>query len=162
MIVLQTGSSTHGSGGSIKLKSGDGGGMYNGGDIGLTAGQTSAQGRKAGRVSITGGEGSSAHTTDGGDGGDIDLMGGEAKGESDNDNGGSVTIRGGTSFTGYGGSLKFISGQSTESSSGDVREFCPYILQSVSSYLIILFLYFFLHQCLRVHRLDTKTARQGH
>ena len=33
---------------------------------------------------------------DGGDGGDIILVGGEAKGESINDNGGSVSIRGGT------------------------------------------------------------------
>jgi hypothetical protein len=122
MITLHTGSSKSGAGGSLELQVGDGGGLSNGGDIFLVAGQTSAQGRKGGSVTITGGEGSSAHITDGGDGGNIILMGGEAKGESANDNGGSITVRGGTSFAGYGGSLELISGQSTESSSGDICE----------------------------------------
>ena len=105
------------------MASGDGG-NYDGGDVSLTAGQASAQARKGGGVSITGGEGSSAHSTDGGDGGDISLKGGEAKGLSANDNAGSIEIQGGTSFKGYGGSLKLLSGESTESSSGDIREFC--------------------------------------
>jgi hypothetical protein len=122
MITLHTGSLKSGAGGSLELQVGDGGGLSNGGDIFLVAGQTSAQGRKGGSVAITGGEGSSAHITDGGDGGNIILMGGEAKGESANDNGGSITVRGGTSFAGYGGSLELISGQSTESSSGDICE----------------------------------------
>jgi hypothetical protein len=91
------------------LQVGDGGGLSNGGDISLVAGQTSAQARQGGSVTITGGEGSSAHHTDGGDGGNIILLGGEAKGESANDNGGSITVRGGTSFAGYGGSLELIS-----------------------------------------------------
>ena len=133
-IYIQTGSSTNAAGGLISLTSGNGGGLVDGGDITLTAGQTvshavlvvpispsimsvssnthyptslstqqSAQGRKGGSVHIAGGEGSSAHTTDGGDGGDIVMTGGEAKGESANDNGGSVTIQGGTSYAGYGG-----------------------------------------------------------
>ena len=123
MIALQTGSSKYGAGGSLSLRIGDGG-EYDGGDISLTAGQASSQARKGGSVSIMGGEGSSAHSTDGGDGGDIVLMGGEAKGEGNNDNAGSITIQGGTSFTGYGGSLELLSGQSTKSSSGDVCECC--------------------------------------
>lgn len=95
------------------------------GDMSLNAGQTSAQGRKGGSVEIKGGEGSSSHTIDGGDGGNIVLEGGEAKGQSENDNGGSITIRGGTSYTGYGGSLELISGQSTKISSGDIcKHFC--------------------------------------
>lgn len=56
----------------------------------------------------------------GGDGGDIDLKGGEAKGESDSDNGGSISLMGGTSYTGYGGSIRISSGSSTLSSSGSV------------------------------------------
>ena len=122
VITLQTGLSKSGAGGSLELQVGDGGGLSNGGDISLVAGQTSAQARQGGSVTITGGEGSSAHHTDGGDGGNIILLGGEAKGESANDNGGSITVRGGTSFAGYGGSLELISGQSTESSSGDICE----------------------------------------
>ena len=72
------------------------------------------------RTRTVGGEGSSAHQTDGGDGGNVVVFGGEAKGESRHDNGGSIIIRGGTSFTGYGGSLQLKSGYSTESSSGDI------------------------------------------
>ncbi len=56
----------------------------------------------------------------GGDGGDIDLKGGEAKGESDSDNGGSISLMGGTSYTGYSGSIHISSGSSTLSSSGSV------------------------------------------
>ena len=67
-----------------------------------------------------GGEGSSAHSNDSGDGGDVVLTGGEAKGESKNDNGGSIPVRGGTSFEGHGGSLGLLPGQSTKSSSGDL------------------------------------------
>ncbi len=122
-IVLQTGSSKNGPGGSLSLKSGDGGGLFDGGDISVTAGQTSAQGRKGGSVTIFGGEGSSAHMIDGGDGGNIILLGGESKGESSSDNGGRITIQGGKSFAGVGGSLDIISGESSETSSGDLCEF---------------------------------------
>ena len=59
-----------------------------------------------GAVKIVGGEGSSAHNTDGGDGGDILLLGGEAKGEGLDDNGGSIKIQGAVSFAGHGGSLE--------------------------------------------------------
>ena len=51
------------------------------------------------------------------------YLGGEAKGEDFYDDGGRVSIEGGTSLVGYGGSLEFISGQSTEASSGDIRTF---------------------------------------
>lgn len=128
------------------LQVGDGGGLSNGGSLYLAAGQTSSQGRKGGTVTIgtlcihqkysidaypllicfynrtctVGGEGSSAQQTDGGDGGNVVVFGGEAKGESRHDNGGSIIVRGGTSFTGYGGSLQLKSGYSTESSSGDI------------------------------------------
>ena len=74
-----------------------------------------------GAVKIVGGEGSSAHNTDGGDGGDILLLGGEAKGEGLDDNGGSIKIQGAVSFAGHGGSLELISGQSTEASSGAIK-----------------------------------------
>ena len=133
----------------------------------MVAGQTSAQGRKGGSVNIVGGEGSSSHTTDGGDGGNIILMGGEAKGESAHDNGGSITVQGGTSFAGLGGSLELISGQSTKSSSGDIcelmmhsdslcRSHCSSIKLSLyaSSALLL--------QCLLAHLPETKMALVGH
>ena len=49
MVTLQTGSSKTAAGGSLSLQIGDGGGMANGGDILLTAGLTSAQGKKGGK-----------------------------------------------------------------------------------------------------------------
>ena len=71
-------------------------------------------------MSIAGSEGSSAHSTDGGEGGNIVLIGVEGKGESKNDNGGSINLQGGNLFEGCGRSLILLSGQSTKSSSGDV------------------------------------------
>ena len=75
----------------------------------MIAGQTFKQGHKGESVSIAGGEGSSARSTDGGDGGNIILIGGEAKGESKNDNGGSINLQGGNSFEGCGRSLSLLS-----------------------------------------------------
>jgi len=167
LIILQTGLSKSGAGGSLSLQVGNGGGLSNGGDISLVAGQTSAQGRKGGNVEIVGGEGSSSHTTDGGDGGNVILMGGEAKGESAHDNGGSITVRGGTSFAGLGGSLELISGQSTESSSGDICELmmhsdslcrsnCSNFESSLYASSVLL------PQCLLAHLPETKMALVGH
>ena len=91
------------------------------GDISLTAGLTSSSGQKGGDVRISGGEGSSAHTEEGGDGGTLIFIGGEAKGEGENDNGGSIAIQGGLSYEGYGGSVDLSSGPSSKSSSGDIK-----------------------------------------
>ncbi len=57
-------------------------------------------------------EGSSAHTTDGGDGGKIIIAGGEAKSESAKDNRGSIIVPDGTSLAGCCGSLEIILGES--------------------------------------------------
>lgn len=135
-ISLHTGLSKSASGGSLSLKVGDASGLSDGGDILLFAGLTSAQHKRGGTVKIVGGEGSSNHADDGGDGGDILLLGGEAKGEDFYDDGGMVSIEGGTSLVGYGGSLEFISGQSTEESSGDIRKFsarASHLLRSLLS-----------------------------
>ncbi len=75
-----------------------------------------------GSVTIIGREGSSAHTTDGGDSGNIILVGGEAKSESAKDNGGSITVPGRKSLAGCGGSLEIILGQSATTFSGDICE----------------------------------------
>ena len=64
---------------------------------------------QGGSVSIAGSEVSSAHSTDGGEGGNIVLIGGEGKGESKNDNGGSINLQGGNSFEGCGRSLSLLS-----------------------------------------------------
>ena len=59
---------------------------------------------------IAGGEGSSARSTNGGgEGENIILIGGEAKGESKNDNGGSINLQGGNLFEGCGRSLSLLS-----------------------------------------------------
>jgi len=118
-LNLFTGEAKGGSGGAIVVQSGNGG-YYDGGDITLVAGQTSGNGFKGGSVHLNGGEGSSSHSTDGGDGGDLVLTGGEAKGEGEGDDGGSIALQGGISFAGHGGSLRLSSGVSSETSSGDV------------------------------------------
>ena len=118
-VIVSSGSAKGGAGGTISLRSGDGG-YYDGGDITLSAGQTSGNGFKGGSVHLTGGEGSSSHSTDGGDGGDLIFTGGEAKGEGVDDDGGSISLEGGASFAGHGGSLRLSSGESSATSSGDV------------------------------------------
>eukprot|EP00957_Ditylum_brightwellii_P089621 6825664-Ditylum_brightwellii.AAC.1 len=75
-----TGSTIDGAGGKISLLVGDGR-YHDGGDVIVSAGQTSASGRVGGRVALSGGEGSSSCSEDGGDGGNVKLFGSKAKGE---------------------------------------------------------------------------------
>ena len=142
-MFVGTGDSKFGAGGTVRIRVGDAG-FKDGGDAILQAGQASAQGAKGGSVVLAGGEGSSTHTTDGGeassfrllqecpssthcfsvgDGGGVMIKGGESKGDSPNDRGGDVKISGGASSAGLGGSLEFKSGYSTETTSGSV---CKY------------------------------------
>lgn len=75
---------------------------------------------KGGTVSITAGEGASDQLTDGGDGGDIILAAGQAKGGDKNDKGGRFSITGGAANHGSGGSVEITSGTSNRGPSGDV------------------------------------------
>ena len=65
-LFAGTGDSKFGAGGEVRIRVGDAG-FNDGGDAILQAGQASAQGAKGGRVVLSGGEGSSAHSTDGGE-----------------------------------------------------------------------------------------------
>lgn len=62
------------------------------GDIGIIAGLTTSSSMKGGTVRISAGEGASDQLNDGGDGGDMILTAGEAKGADVDDNGGRVTL----------------------------------------------------------------------
>ena len=95
----------------------DEGNYLDGGDILMTAGKTTASARFGGRVVLKGGIGESRHSIDGGDGGNIDLYGGEAIGEGQNDNGGNIELCSGKASSGHGGSLRLTTGQSASSSS---------------------------------------------
>ena len=86
-ISIETGQAFEAAGGDIVLKVGDGR-HRDGGNIAISAGQTSGSARTGGHVAISGGEGANAHSHDGGNGGDVELFGGEAKGEGFEDNGG--------------------------------------------------------------------------
>ena len=65
-MFVGTGDSKFGAGGTVRIRVGDAG-FKDGGDAILQAGQASAQGAKGGSVVLAGGEGSSTHTTDGGE-----------------------------------------------------------------------------------------------
>ena len=86
-ISIETGQALEAAGGDIVLKVGDGR-HRDGGNIAISAGQTSGSARTGGHVAISGGEGANAHSHDGGNGGDVELFVGEAKGEGFEDNGG--------------------------------------------------------------------------
>ena len=92
-----------------------------GGHVDITAGRTFDSASSGGRVTIAGGEGSNVHYSNGGNGGDIGIFGGRAKGQGDMDNGGDISVRGGAAYKGYGGSIRLESGYSIEKSSGSVR-----------------------------------------
>ena len=79
-ISVSTGQALDGASGDIKMQIGDGR-NFDGGDVLINAGRTSASARVGGRVVLTGGEGSSSHSADGGNGGNVEMYGGEAKGE---------------------------------------------------------------------------------
>ena len=68
-----------GRGGDIAVEVGDGD-LGDGGDILLRAGATTAKAQAGGLVEIRGGQGTSAHPSNGGDGGPVNLIGGEARG----------------------------------------------------------------------------------
>jgi hypothetical protein len=78
-------------GATIGVGAGDTG---NGGALMLKAGDTRANCKVGGIVTIAGGAGLSTHTTDDGDGGH------EAKGSDSCHNGGNVELTGGVAFTG--------------------------------------------------------------
>ena len=66
---------------------------------------TTAMAQKGGRHRCRR-QGRGAHSSDGGNGGNVELFGGEAKGQNSNDNGGNGEVTGGTAFAGYGGSVR--------------------------------------------------------
>lgn len=88
-ISLVTGNSRESHGGEIVIQVGEGTNR-DGGDVSIDAGRTTGQGRLGGSIYLTGGEGSSTHSIDGGDGGHILLVGGQAKGGGSDDHGGEL------------------------------------------------------------------------
>ena len=129
-LVLASGLSTAGDSGAVQLSTGtkkSAGGtislsvgtiMGDGGDVLLTAG-TSLDAASA-IVEIRGGLGASAHAVDGGNGGMVRIFGGEARGASAQDAGGSLLLQGGAAFAGTGGSVRIAAGAGTATSSGSV------------------------------------------
>jgi hypothetical protein len=77
-LFLGTGGTDNGAGGDITVAVGDGS-DFNGGSIYLRAGKT--QDSVGGDIRLYGGEGSNDHSQDGGDGGNLFFIAGEAKGE---------------------------------------------------------------------------------
>jgi hypothetical protein len=73
-LSLSSGNAIDGTGGDLVFQVGSGD-TYNGGDITLSAGLTSAQASQGGSINIHGGEGSNTHVNDGGDGGDVNILG---------------------------------------------------------------------------------------
>jgi hypothetical protein len=118
-IFLVTGAAFDGAGGDVVLLSGEGR-LLDGGDVCIAGGRTTAAARSGGGLVFSGGEGSSSHMEDGGNGGRIELVGGEAKGQNSNDAGRDIVIHGGRAFAGYGGALQFTSGASQSASSGSL------------------------------------------
>ena len=77
-LSVSTGNAFDGSAGDMKFAVGDSG--YNdGGDIIMNAGRAHETARQGGTFSLKGGEGSSAHAIDGGNGGHVELVGGFGK-----------------------------------------------------------------------------------
>ena len=108
-----------GAGGSLQLLVGLGD-TSGGGDIVLSAGPTTAQAQQGGSLFLHAGDGLNTHVNDGGDGGDVNVIGGTADGLNVNDNGGDINLSGGRSYAGYGGNLLMTSGPSVLSSSGSI------------------------------------------
>lgn len=113
-IRVETGQSTNGSGGSLNFRIGEGT-FGDGGLVKIKAGESTMSGSRGGDVMIDAGLGSSMHSVNGGDGGEIYMKGGVSLGTSGTDNGGAIALSGGNAFAGFGGSLLFASGTGTSS-----------------------------------------------
>ena len=109
-INIDTGSSFHRNSGALRMGTGDG---EQASSIFIQAGKSTGMDTPGGGVLIQGGAGSSSETYYGGDGGDIQLIGGLSSGNHIlNDRAGNVLLEGGESAgNGIGGSIKLKSGR---------------------------------------------------
>lgn len=89
---------------------------HHGGSIQLSAGKTKGNAR-GGSVDIAAGDGTAKK---GGRGGSLTLTAGDAFGDDPSDNGGDLTMIGGSANGGVGGSMKFQTGSSNEKDSGAI------------------------------------------
>ena len=115
--MLSTGEATDGHGGDIRVRVGTGH-SDDGGDVLISAGETTASTFTGGAVILTGGEGSSTYAYDGGNGGVVQIYGGAGQGGLDSDDGGNIEIAGGYSRVARGGSYLVRTGYGEYSSSG--------------------------------------------
>jgi hypothetical protein len=74
-----------------------------GGDVRIAAGLARSPAAAGGSVTIAGGEGADPDLADGGNGGGVRVLGGEARGMSASDAGGAVELQGGLAAGGRGG-----------------------------------------------------------
>ena len=92
-LELFTGASSDGPSGDIQVLVGSG---SSGGRVSVAAGEARSAGERGGTLSLVAGAGTSEDADDGGDGGDVLLMGGSASGlHNETDVGGAVYISGG-------------------------------------------------------------------
>ncbi len=89
---------------------------HHGGSIQLSAGKTKGNAR-GGSVDIAAGDGTAKK---GGRGGSLTLTAGDAFGDDPSDNGGDLTMIGGSANGGVGGSMKLQTGSSNEKDSGAI------------------------------------------
>lgn len=95
-------------------------GPSKGGDVSVIAGTTKDNDAVGGNIRLIAGRGYNAEAN-GGDGGYIEIMGGEANGlTTTTDHGGDVQLIGGRAFAGYGGNVRVVSGESHLTSSGSI------------------------------------------
>lgn len=109
-IKIYTGSSFNRNSGALKMGTGDG---DQASSVFIQAGKSTGLNTPGGGVLLQGGAGSSRETYYGGDGGDIQLVGGTSSGNHLlNDRAGNVLLEGGESTgNGIGGSIKLKSGR---------------------------------------------------
>ena len=109
-INIHTGPSFHRNSGALRMGTGDG---EQASSVFIQAGRSTGMDTPGGGVLIQGGAGSSGETYYGGDGGDIQLIGGLSSGNHIlNDRAGNVLLEGGESAgNGIGGSIKLKGGQ---------------------------------------------------
>ena len=100
-----TGDAQQGNGGDITMFVGTGD-TFDGGDVTVTAGDTTAAGTKGGDVTILAGDGNSTDAANGGDGGDVISTAGELLGTNSSvDVGSDVVVTAGYASTGKGGDM---------------------------------------------------------
>ncbi len=115
-LIFVTGAA-EGAGGDIVMHVGSGKGTE-GGDVLVTAGESSTAEGRGGNVIVIAGEGSSTDRYNGGDGGNIIMKGGRGSGGSSADRGGDIGISGGDSYSGQGGDIQIRTGHGERTSSG--------------------------------------------